>query len=275
MNIHPFGCGNLIPINPDNVPENETYGQGTERPIGLSYLEILKLIWTVRSFNCNFNTIVNTDPLSQFLLSGGASSTILEAVVGLNSIDMSENDNVTGYTSISTSFKQKERTGTRRGSQEQIKLYTWDGIQGGKLITKISLGNNQKLLYQNNKTIYEGNLIIGPIHSIAGKVIIDFSNIKFYKKLYWPRIILSSKSASSILFGPQMLGGISFVGGGLINMYSTSLNPLTTARIAFGNISIGKRCCDKFYYDDKDLERAESVLCPDCQKYKKQYENLN
>lgn len=246
-----------IPINPDNIPENSIYGQGSNRPLGFSFTQIYSLIYTVRSFYCSFTTTSQTDPLSQFLLGGGASAGILGATLALGGININgTNDAVTGYTKILTNFSQKERKGTRSDSEAERKLYTWDGIQNGKTMTKISVGNNQKTFNYINNKVYENNISSGNVHSMAGKVTIDFSNIKYYKKLYWPIIIISTNSAISNGSGPQLLGGISFLGG-IINMYSFLSNPLDI-RVAFGSINIGNRIdyknkiFDRFLYDGTD-----------------------
>ena len=253
MNVNYFGWLNN---NPDNC-EDESFGSGSSRPIGLSFQDIFNLSWTVRSFNCNFSTVSQTDQISQFLLGGGASFTILGALAGLSSVNLDGTDAVTGYTKISNSFKQKERTGLRNGNANPQKIYTWDGVQKGKTQTKISVGNNQKTFTYSNAMCYEGNSITGNVHILTGKVIIDFSNIKYYNRLYWPRIILTTASATSLLSGPQLLGGISFMGQ-LITMYSTNLSPLITVNVAFGSIVEGSRLnretktFDRFLYDGTD-----------------------
>ena len=241
------------PVNNDNNPEGEAFGDGSERPIGLSERDINYLFWNVRSFSCNFLITIQGDPLSQFLSSGPF--TLIGALASLGSLSTSQTESVVGYTKISTTFKQKQRTGKRKDNPKDQTIYTWDGVQNGKTITKISLGNNQKTFDYKNSKIYEGQTASGPVHSLEGRVIIDFSNIKCYNRLYWPRIILTTNNATSKIQGSRISGGVIFMGQ-LIPMYS--FGSVLSTKVAFGSIDAGNRLnretntYDKFLWDGTD-----------------------
>jgi len=241
-------------FNPDNNPEGETFGDGSERPIGFLEKDINYLFWNIRSFNCNFVITIQSDPLSAFLSSSSPTS-IVGALASLSLLSTDRTEPVVGYTKISTSFKQKQRVGRRKDDTKDGIIYTWDGVKNGKTITKISLGNNQKTFTYSNNKIYEGQVASGPIHSLGGKVVIDFSNIKYYNRKYWPRIIITTNNATSKIQGSRILGGVSFMGQ-LIPMFSAG-NILAT-KIAFGAIEPGNRLnretntYDKFLWDGTD-----------------------
>ncbi len=265
MNVHYFGPP--IPLNPDNVPENQFYGSGSERPVGFTFSNLFKLYWTVRNYLIDVSVVTQNDPLAQFLSGGGATS-ILGAITGLSGIDLGFNSRISGYTKIKTAFTQKKRKGQREPNQT-IDIYTMDGVIGGLTQKKITTGNNLPTLTSSTGNVNEGMLAsAGPIHILnqnGGGVTIDFTNVKFYQGLYWPKIVVNLVNATSVsgvgTYG-QMIGGVSMdLSTKIIPLFSKVNNPLAIASIAYGSILIGKRCGDRFYYDDKDKERKEAG-CP-------------
>jgi len=243
-----------LPINPDNVPENEAYGEGTTRPVGFTFPNIYKLYWTVKSFQCNIQTISQNDPLANVLSNGSFS--IGQISSSLNQSSSPDSYQINGKTTIKLLFSQKERLGLRElGGEEKI-IYTMDGILGGKTQKKISTGNNLKTFTSLNNNVNEGNLSsAGPIHTLSkvgGSITIDFSNIKYNQGKYYPKIIIltpNSRSYAGIGTYGKLIGGINFdLAGSTISLYSTNLS-LTP--IAFGSIQIGNSITDRFTYENE------------------------
>ncbi len=263
MNVHPFGTP--IPINPDNVPENQLYGSGTNRPVGFSFGSFFKLYWTVRNYQVGVQVVSQNDPLSQFL-NGGGNFTLLGALAGLSNVDLGSTSSISGYTKIKNTFSQKKRKGERELGK-QIDLFTMQGVVDGQTQKKIQIGNNIPALASTNATVNEGTIAnAGPIHSLNqgafSNVTIDFSNVKYYQGLYWPIIIINLSIASSVssagTYG-QILGGVNFdLATKLIPLFTTQNNPTSLSNTCYGNILIGTRCGDRFLYDDKDEIRKQN-----------------
>jgi uncharacterized membrane protein YgcG len=121
----------------------------------------------------------------------------------------------------------------------------------------------------------EGSLCsAGPVHRLqSGKslLLIDFSDIMFFRRLYWPKIeFLGASNNLVFTFDPfkagsvnvNVIGGVSFLGTLIpVYGYSESFSVIPTQLVvAFGDIQIGKRCCDRFYWDGADEDRAEGKV---------------
>ena len=79
-------------------------------------------------------------------------------------------------------------------------------------------------------------------------------------------------SSSLVGFGNNInvLGGVNFSNYGIISLYGTNtvLGSSVTASVV-GNINNGKRCCDRFYWDngdDGDSGRFNDDTCKDACK---------
>lgn len=261
-----------IPYNPDELPErNFLTGDGTERPLGFSLAEIARLYWTVRSFNVNIRslTIGGNDPLTQFLNAGGSSGGIIGANAGLASINSGGAGGdpiLRGYTKIRNIYRKKIRV-EREG--------VINGITQKSIVIDKSVSPN--MLTSSIINVNEGTLSsAGPIHTytgVYGYVQIDMSNIIFAKRFYWPKIIILLQSSSisfssklSGVFNVSVSGGVNFANLGSINLYGYSASgPLSFASIS-GGVSIGNRCCDRFFWDGKDDSRFSASDCKkDCE----------
>jgi len=137
-----------------------------------------------------------------------------------------------------------------------------------------------------------------------GVVFINFSDIVYARRQYWPKIMIfvsnpaggaSFRSAIAIrdpLFSASLnnldnvspflktglgvrynvptIGGVSFVGGFIPLFGSIGTNTANLATAAantysiFGSISIGNRCCDRFYFDGAPDEERECYKEDEC-----------
>jgi hypothetical protein len=262
-----------LPYNPDQLPERRYItGTGTDRPIGFIFQEIIKLYWTVRSYEVIISSSITTDDIFEQFLRGTAGGTdIRGSVAGLGSINLgASNFSLRGYTKIKNLY-------TKRIRKER------DGIFNGVTQKTVELDNtvSPNILTSSIVNVNEGTLCSpGPIHTLVGSsgyLKIDMSDIIQSKGLYWPKILLtlqsSSLSFSSLVgFGNNInvLGGVNFSNYGIISLYGTNtvLGSSVTASVV-GNINIGKRCCDRFYWDngdDGDSGRFNDDTCKDACK---------
>lgn len=253
----------FLPQNPDTFVENSSYGPGSLRPIGFTFDEIFKMYWTVRSFQCSYLGIVQGSPLDDFLGAGGAAG-IIGAMSALNNANVlnSSGDYGNGYTKIATSFSQKRRKGKRDISGEDIDIRTFEGVVGGKTQKLIKPNNSSPDYKTVQSSVYEGTLFsCGPIHSLTRgtdfALIIDFSSIKYYRRLYYPIIQITSTNFTSISASGlgAVIGGVQF-GGGIIPMFYTGGDYLSQ-KVVNGYIAPGNRCLDRFYYDDITTQKLK------------------
>lgn len=270
--VNSFG---FLPTNPDIYFDSNPIGGGTERPVGFSFDQICKLYWTVKSFKVNASIEIPVDILTAFLAAGGSSGTILGSIVGLDTAGtlLSKGKaSSNGSTKIKTSFIQKNRTAriTNKGlpTLDDKNVFLWRGIQQNEFIyntrrktaSETNLLKQQSLPFQlnviNSSPTELSLLSAGPIHAGAG-VTIDMSSIIYKNNLYWPKVIISFDSVSSLASsgGVECLGGISFLGK-LIPVY---VENITFAIVAFasGSIQIGNTKYDRFYFDGKDEIRKK------------------
>jgi hypothetical protein len=275
-----------IPFNPDNLPERRLLvGQGTDRPIGFSSESMHNLYWNVRSFKVGISSLSNTDPLTAFLTGGGTSGGIIGILNGLSAANLELSKGVgtlNGNTKIINRISLKNREGMKKSEKEKSNLKIIDARKEG--VPRVTFSREEN---PNEGTICGA----GPVHSLTGflgRVEIDFSNIIYVRRLYWPVITISlgerfneSISSWTVRYNPeldrnefkigfgQISGGISFQGGsGTIPLFASQTGPLPpTLRVGLGTISPLKTCCGYFFHDGRDERREETVEgCENCKK---------
>lgn len=284
VNINYFG---LVPMNPDNIPETKwLFGQGSPRPVGFTLPEMMNLYWTVRSFQVNVFTNVVGDLLNSFLGAGGT-GTVLGATTALSAINSLQQGggNLNGKTKVSNIYTVKNRIlptpKAGKAGQETPAVGRTNYQQVASNLQQfnhtVQLTNeNPKYVTGRNNNVNEGTIAgSGPVHILqqgASRIEINFSDIIYANNLYWPTIIITMPLITSALFNVtplgqttnsvsgSVIGGVNFRGN-VINLYSTSQSLLGLV-FGFGEINIGTGCCDRFYYDNMDTERAENY-CPD------------
>jgi hypothetical protein len=261
-----------IPFNTDVLPERKlAVGSGSERPLGLTLDQITNLYWTVRSFKVDINAFSLGDTLSQFLSAGGTSGSIIGAQAGLASVAQNVSDcnpiSLNGYTKLLASSVVRIR--------EQPSM-----VSNGKTQTSVALDTkvSKNRLVQTFSPVNEGTICsAGPIHKIAltsaisnAYILIDFSDIIYSTSpqlpkvlLYWPKIIIIASSnclsfGSLASFGGNVLssGGINFCNLGVIQVFGNTNVGFPVVNSINGSINIGRRCCDRFYWDGRDYSAS-------------------
>ena len=259
-----------LPYNPDELPErNYLTGSGTDRPIGLTLQEMVKLYWTVRSYSVRIGSlsIGGDDPLTQFIQGGGTSGGLIGATAGLANKNFEPPPNLNGNTKIINTYRKKirkEREGVINGVTQKT--------------VEIDKSISPNILTSSITKVNEGVLCsAGPIHTLvraSGYVKIDMSDIIFAKRLYWPKIFIllqsSRLSMSSKIVGYagniNVLGGVKFLSYGVIPFYGSSFSSNMPILVSVnGSIEIGTRCCDRFYWDDGDESRFTETCKKDCE----------
>ena len=260
-----------LPSNPDNNLDAISTGSGTERPLSFSFAQIFNLYWTVKSLS------VSAGVLSQPNVTIGSVTSITDAMSAVSSVQQQlqgSSIGLKGNTIISTSFKQEIRSAkiNKNNQPTDIDYYTSEGVKNNELINSIRRKTPSELadavkrgyispLVSNQSTVNEGTLLSsGPIHKLrtsGGSFTLDLSSIIYRQRSYWPKIIITFDTYSSLSNNAiQINGGIN-VFGGIIPMYMdivASYNILYA--VATGAVSIGKRPLDRFYFDGKDKERS-------------------
>lgn len=265
-----------IPFNPDLFLNK---GRFFDRPVGLSFQEFTKLYWTVKSFKVSLvlTSFNEVDAFTAFVAGGGASAGIAGATAGLAGVAASIAGQapiiLNGYTKIITRYEKTIRKDTTNSSP-------FEGFSNGSLEKKDKWFEKDPEISKNplvstNKKPNEASLCsAGPVHKIqrgASYLSIDFSDVIFFRRLYWPKIqFVGSSNNLGFSFNPSrsqvnvnVIGGISFLGA-LIPFYgfSESFTIIPSSLVvAFGSIDIGKRCCDRFFYDGSDEEREKDEKC--------------
>lgn len=311
MNIHTFG--QTIPYNPDNLPEiSASVGPGTERPVGFVNLDLMaRLYWSVKSFRVSLAAIPLLDfTFEAFLLGGGMTGTIIGSTVGFATATSTQPIpiGVTGRTKLLHIFSKKVRK-VRDGvynnlTQEQ---YFLSEESDGKALD-IDKNIKPNYLVARSYNFKEGILVSpGNYHTLVtpqGVVFINFSDIVYARRQYWPKIIVfmgnpaggaAFRSAIAIrdpLFSASLnnldnvsaflkmglgisynvptVGGVSFVGGFIPLFGNIGVNTSNVATAAsntysiFGSIEIGDRCCDRFYFDGFPNEERECFKEEEC-----------
>jgi len=265
-----------IPFNPDLLLDK---GRFRDRPVGLNYLDLIKMYWTVRSFKVRIaiQTIAQDDPLTTFFLAGGTSGGILGATAGLAAVNQSLGRapgtvSINGYTKIQGSYqkkvrKQKTTSSHFEGIDDGILPSPGENLENLEIDTSVS----NPYLFSNTQKPREGDLCsAGPVHTIisgGAYLRIDFSDIVFFQRKYWPKIIFLAASGDSrystsplIGFDLPIRGSINLMGNPLklyadITFSATRIIP--PFAIAAGSIEPGDRCCDRFFYDGYDDVREQ------------------
>jgi uncharacterized membrane protein YgcG len=273
-----------IPYNTDILPEIKlTTGPGSERPLGFTLDQISLLYWTVRSFAVNISAFSLGDPLSQFIAAGGTSGGIIGAQAGLANVNNNSSCNPISLNG-NTKLISANVVRIRQQPSAVINSTTQTSIDLDKNV-------NPNRLVQIFSPVSEGTLVTaGPVHRIAlssaisnAYMLIDFSDIIYSTspqlnkvKLYWPRIIIIASSncfsfGSLASFGGNVAssGGINFCNMGVIEVFGNTTVQFPVVNSVQGKISIGTRCCDRFYWDGRDYVTCQDASIPngdkDCQ----------
>lgn len=289
VNINYFG---LVPFNPDNLPETKwLFGQGSPRPVGFTLSEMMNLYWTVRSFRVSIFAQSFGDAFAA-LLAGATTGTLIETTVGLNNainILSQGGGNLQGKTKVTNIYTLKNRVfptpksgkagqetpAVGRSNYQQVA----SNLQQFNHTVQLTNKDPKYVIGQNNN-VNEGTIAgAGPVHVLQqgiSRIEINFSDIIYANNLYWPTIIITMPLITSALFNVtplgqttnfssgSVIGGVNFRGN-VINLYSTSQNLLGLV-FGFGDVNIGTNCCDRFYYDNMDQERAENYCSDNCQE---------
>jgi len=276
-----------IPFNPDDLPERKLFvGEGTDRPVGFLPHQIHNLYWNVKSFQVGITSLNSMDPLTAFLIGGGGTFTVIGSLTGLAvaNIEMEKGiGTLNGNTKVISRISLKNREGMKKSEENKNNLKIIDAKKEGA----------PRAVFSIEEKPNEGTICgAGPIHSLTGflgRVEINFSNIIYVRRLYWPVITIMlgerfNESVSSWItrynpvtdrnewnvgFG-QILGGVNFQFGGsnIIPLFASQTGPLpATLRVGLGTISPLKTCCGHFFHDGRDEEREEAVEgCENCKK---------
>jgi len=284
-NYHINYFGSHIPFNTDNLPERSYLtGSGSQRPIGLTLQEISELYWTVKGYKVNISVIdLNFDAFTQFLLGGGATGSIIGSLGGLaaanQSLAQSPIASVSGRTKVFSSYMRKNRVCKDSSSDDGFVYDNYGNITSVKNCTSLK---TSKIFVGSDKDTDEARLCVaGPVHTLAspngqGYVQINFTDVVYYNRLYWPIIIILLGNGESILtsdilaLGPNQnnynIGGINFGNYGVITMSGYSTHTLQPVFYSVqGNINIGERCCDRFYFDGIDRNNPDDDCYKQCQ----------
>lgn len=279
-NFHINYFGSVIPYNSDNLPERKYFfGQGTSRPLGFTLAEMSELYWTVKSFNINIQaTDLNFDAFTRFMLNGGASAGIIGATAGLASVQQelakSPVSPLVGRSKIFNAYSRKIRKSA-------------DYVFKSVLPSSVEIDKEAKpnILFSIKLDVTEGDLCsAGNISTVTKSADgdnaycqINFTDIIYANGLYWPIIVIYIGRGNAVLtsnlrdFGPDQnaitVGGINFANMGVITMSGFSLDILQPfGYLVDGNISIGGRCCDRFYYDGVDRSSDDDPCKNDCKE---------
>lgn len=218
---------NNIPFNAQENPYTSyVCGEGTNRPIGFTYNQIVKLRWTVRSFNLS---VVATD------ISGG--------IGGEGSLLVSSK---TDHYQLKYTLPQKNDNSGKIDRLTSLSNINF-ADSGGQSVaagTKMSVNqSNVSLDIDFSSIIYSKNLYY-PIITITLKNAITNTQLS---------------SVSSPLGTFRSLGGIAMEGG-LIYLYSNVYFAVQ------GNVFIKNDCCNRHFFDGQDKARIEDGSCEDCKK---------
>lgn len=267
MNLNTFGT--IIPFNRENIGDQRVLtGPGTDRPVGFTQNRMAELYWGVREFETNISVFTFPDAFQAFIRSQsetGSMGTAVGLTIGLSAAEQSLRErggNIYGKTTIlfgHHNVKNREEDGkpVTSGARREV-----IGIQ---------------------KKVNEGVICgAGPIHKVSkinGSLTIDFSNIIFHKRLYWPKITISfgwafvsytvfeRNGRINFLHDFRQISGGVFFGGGFIPLYTQELPRFQyISPLAIGYIRSSLSCCSRFYYDGEEGDKKRMEDCPDCKK---------
>jgi hypothetical protein len=289
-----------LPFNPDLLLDKNRF---VDRPVGINYPDLLKMYWSIRSFKVKINiqTIAQDDPLTTFLLAGGSSGGIFGAIAGLSAVNQSLGRSaglitVNGYTKIQNIYQKKVR-------KQKTNSVPSEGIQDGILLDPGENSENFEIdesvgdpyLQSVVQKPKEADLCsAGPVHTIisgGAYLKIDLSDIIYFQRKYWPKIIFLAVSGDSRYstspfiangYDLPIKGSVTLMGYP-INLYAditfSATRIVQPFAIANGSIEAGERCCDRFFYDGYDDIREQECKeeCGDGPKgvYRQAKPNLN
>lgn len=287
--------GSHVPFNTDNLPERSyVTGPGSQRPIGLTLQEVTELYWTVKGYKVNISVLdlnQGIDALGTFLGAGGGFGGIIGATAGLAAVNQSLSQSpiasVNGRTKVFSSYMRKNRVCKQSNTDDGFKYDNYGNIIN---VNNCTILKTSKTFVGSDKDTDEARLCVaGPVHSLPspngqGYVQINFTDVVYSNRLYWPIIIVLLGNGESILtsdilsLGPNQnnynIGGINFCNMGVITMSGYSTHTLQPAFYSVeGNINIGERCCDRLYFDGIDRGLPDDECFQEC-KDDDEYKNL-
>jgi hypothetical protein len=293
--------GSHWPIDTEVLPERpNVVGPGTEYPVGFTLSQIAKLYWTVRSFNINIAAPGVGDAFTTFLFGGGSTGTIVGSLTGLALASMlTAGAYLSGRTkSGAVSHAKIRRTISRIDNgitQANAKLLGSADKSEKNQNNPLSLDADikQNILGSLNTDVNEGTMAIGGYHKLTnsgGSVFIDFHDIIYARRQYWPKIIIlvgpltgiGPLFSSAIVFKDPRLKGLNVLGAGVWNVvtiggiifegaviqlfgaapYFPGLGIIPTP--VFGSITTGTKVCDRLYWDGKPDSEREGYKEDEC-----------
>jgi hypothetical protein len=302
-------CFGSLPLNPDNLIDGyPRVGKRLyDRPVGFNFQDITKLYWTVRSFEVAF-TIQSFNAVNAFLafVGGGfAAAGLAGASVGVAAVTQSLTNEqpiiMVGHTKIIQRFQRTIRNrktysvpfeGT---DSSDPSFYSSDSGSSSSSSSSHPFSKDEDPQIKPNPKVSltfkpnEGSLCSpGPVHKLQvgnSYLVIDFSDILYYKRQWWPKIHFYGTSSNlAFSFNPPtglqsnvvVIGGVNFMGF-LIPFYGFAESflpiPLPPPVFAYGTIQPGKRHCDKFYWDGAD--RTNPVIQEELQLSTKDRNDCN
>jgi hypothetical protein len=193
-NIHTFG--QVIPCNPDNLPEaGLVTGPGTERPVGFTLARMSKLYWTVKNFKVSIAAVPLLDfTFEAFLLGGGSTGTILGSLGGLATASLTQPIPI--FFQGETGFNHVVSKKVRNSNDGVCKGLTPEQFLGST--EKVALSIDKAV--QPNYTVSElfisdPGLLVAPggyyrLFNNYGAIFINFSDIIYAQRQYWPKILI-------------------------------------------------------------------------------------
>jgi hypothetical protein len=271
-----------LPFNPDNLhtpsgvrkQKTSLIAQELPRYYGMDFNTFFTNYWTVRSYEVSITAyaIDTTDQFSSFIAGGGGAGGIIGAQVGLNNTQQSlqggGNFTLKGHTKIYSKYSKKIRK-AREGIFNNKTMFD----VGGETCLNYDESVDENYLISETEKTNEGSLCsAGPVHVLNKNgiiLIIDYSNVKYFKRQYWPQVAILTNLFSTAGFGNsqmymppgfyhpgggQVYGSIRFPGGGLLYNENFIATDTSKAVVVDGSIKIGERCCDRFYWDGLEDE---------------------
>ena len=260
MKTHPHPFGQVIPYNSDNLPEiGNTFGQGTERPVGFATLDRIALLyWSIRSLRISAAAIPLFDfTFEQFLIGGGLTGSILGSLSGLSlaSSSMPVPISFVGKTTCYHLINKKVRL-VRDGVYKNLTQEEFFNLGQSSDSSSSSSSKKQNALDidENIKDNYLGSLTespkegffvaAGPYHRLInrnGAIFINFSDIIYAQRQYWPKVLIfihnavgksvwrSALSIRDPLFSADLTK--------LKDVWGFSITPSVVAPSSFGGVS--------------------------------------
>lgn len=229
MKIHTFG--QVIPYNPDNLPERGNLtGAGSERPVGFASLDLIaRLYWTVKSFSFGFGAVPAFDfTFEAFLAGGGSTGTAIGASAGLANATTSAAPipvYFSGKTQILHIFNKKVRRSREGVYKNLTQEEFFQKENNDPKLNALDIDPNIKpnVIGSTFGRPKEGLFVSpGGYHTAfnsSGALFINFSDVIYQRRQYWPKIIITMQNPA---------GGASFSSAIVVEdpLFSRSLNNL-------------------------------------------------